>query len=236
MRIRLIVYLAISGILLSVLFAGLPPATTALSNQNGQPGKRPNATFNVSIVDFQFQPANLTIHIGDTVTWTNNSAMNHTSTSNTQVWDSGIILPGHTFSFTFNQLGVFPYHCAIHISMTGSITVVDLSTPLPTSTPTATDTQTPTHTPTATITPTHTPTATRTSSPTFTPTNTATGTLGPTFTDTATSTLGPSLTPTVTPTPTGTLFGTATPNLTTTPTPEAPNKEYIPVVMKAPAF
>lgn len=227
MRARLIVYLAMSGILLVALLSGVPSATTSLSNPNGQPGKRPNATFDVSIVNFQFQPASLTIHIGDTVTWTNNTAMtDHTSTSDTLVWDSGTLTPGQSFSFTFNSLGVFPYHCNIHHSMTASITVVDLSTPLVTAT----------LTPTVTRTPTHTPAATKTSTPTFTPTDTPTGTVGPTLTDTATSTPGPSLTPTDTPTPTETLTGSETPTLTPTPTatPEAQNKEFIPVVMKAP--
>lgn len=77
----------------------------------------------VSIVDFSFEPPALTINDGDIVTWTNNGAIIHTSTSNTGVWDSGILNPGNSFSFTFNGAGDYQYHCAIHTTMTGTITV-----------------------------------------------------------------------------------------------------------------
>jgi plastocyanin len=78
---------------------------------------------NVSIVDFQFIPQTDTVAVGDTVRWTNNGAVPHTSTSNSGVWNSGTLSPGQSFSFQFNSTGTFPYHCAIHTSMTGTIIV-----------------------------------------------------------------------------------------------------------------
>jgi len=80
-------------------------------------------THNVSIVDFQFIPQTDTVTVGDTVRWTNNGAVPHTSTSNSGVWNSGTLSPGQSFSFQFNSTGSFPYHCAIHPSMTGTIVV-----------------------------------------------------------------------------------------------------------------
>jgi plastocyanin len=67
----------------------------------------------------------LVISMGTTVTWTNTDAIAHTSTSDTGVWDSGILAPGQSFSFTFASTGTFPYHCAIHgaASMSGTIVV-----------------------------------------------------------------------------------------------------------------
>jgi hypothetical protein len=71
-----------------------------------------------------------TIPIGTRVTWTNNDPFDHTSTSDatpTPIWDSGFIAGGGSFSFTFTQAGVFPYHCIIHSTfpaMHGTITVV----------------------------------------------------------------------------------------------------------------
>jgi plastocyanin len=67
----------------------------------------------------------LVITAGTTVTWTNADSMAHTTTSDTGVWDSGILAPNGTFSFTFANAGTFPYHCTIHgaASMSGSITV-----------------------------------------------------------------------------------------------------------------
>jgi uncharacterized protein (TIGR03118 family) len=91
------------------------------------------ATTNVSIVDFGFQPADVTIKVGDTVTWTNTGSFTHTSTSGTTtggarhpdgLWDSGSILPGQTFSHTFSKAGVFPYYCTPHFtSMVGTVNV-----------------------------------------------------------------------------------------------------------------
>ena len=67
----------------------------------------------------------LVVAMGTTVTWTNNDSIAHTTTSDTGVWDSGILAPGQSFSFTFASTGTFPYHCAIHgaASMSGTIVV-----------------------------------------------------------------------------------------------------------------
>ncbi len=83
-----------------------------------------------------------TIPVGTRVTWTNNDLFTHTTTSDetpAPVWDSGFMAGGVSFSFTFTQVGVFPYHCAIHSltpAMHGTITVVAPPSPtgvLPTS-------------------------------------------------------------------------------------------------------
>jgi len=67
----------------------------------------------------------LVVAVGTPVTWTNTDAIAHTSTSDTGVWDSGILSPGQSFTFTFAQAGTYPYHCAIHgaASMSGTIVV-----------------------------------------------------------------------------------------------------------------
>jgi plastocyanin len=75
---------------------------------------------------FQFVPATLTIRLGTTVTWTNATSTPHTSTSDAISpvrWDSGVINPEGTFSFTFTQGGTLHFHCSIHPSMHGTITV-----------------------------------------------------------------------------------------------------------------
>jgi len=77
----------------------------------------------VTIADFQFTPASMQVAQGTTVTWTNNGPANHTSTSDTGAWDSGVLAPGKSFSFKFNTPGTFTYHCTIHPNMKGTITV-----------------------------------------------------------------------------------------------------------------
>lgn len=70
-----------------------------------------------------FSPGNLEVDAGTTVTWTNTDSVSHTSTSNASGWDSGIISPGRQFSFTYQTPGTFPYHCAIHPGMVGTVVV-----------------------------------------------------------------------------------------------------------------
>ncbi len=141
----------------------------------------PPVTVAVSIEDFDFNPQSITVNVGTTVRWTNTGGATHTSTSDTAVWDSGNLGTGQQFSFTFNSVGSFPYHCNIHPSMTGTINVIagcaptPTNTPLPTNTftntpiPTNTNTNTPTNTP---VPPTNTPINTNTSVPTNTNTPT----------------------------------------------------------------
>jgi plastocyanin len=77
----------------------------------------------VSIVDFAFQPGTLTVSVGARVTWTNTGQATHTTSANGGQWDSGLLSPGSTFSFTFSSAGSFAFHCNVHPSMTGTITV-----------------------------------------------------------------------------------------------------------------
>ncbi len=75
---------------------------------------------------FSFSPATMTVKVGTTVIWTNNASVPHTSTSDAGsavTWDSGLINPGSTFSFTFTRAGTFAYHCNVHAYMHGSIVV-----------------------------------------------------------------------------------------------------------------
>ena len=57
------------------------------------------------------------------MTWTNDGGVIHTTTSTDGLWDSGILDPGGTFSFTFDEAGTFEYLCSLHPSMVGTIVV-----------------------------------------------------------------------------------------------------------------
>ncbi|MBV9174250.1 MAG: cupredoxin domain-containing protein [Chloroflexi bacterium] len=78
----------------------------------------------VTIQKFAFSPASMTIHAGDSVTWTNNDAVAHTTTSDDKSsWDSKEIQPNTTFTHTFSQPGTYTYHCSVHPFMKGTIEV-----------------------------------------------------------------------------------------------------------------
>ncbi len=87
-------------------------------------------THNIDITLTQFNPPLLTINVGDTVVWRNNSFLQHTVTSGNScspnsIFNSGVMDPDVVFSYTFNATGSFPYFCILHClaGMRGTITV-----------------------------------------------------------------------------------------------------------------
>jgi plastocyanin len=101
------------------------------------------ATSAATISGFAFHPNPIVVTAGDTVTWTNNDPVGHTVTANGASFASGTIANGASFSHTFGVVGSFPYHCSIHPTMTGTVTVNAAPTPPPTAPPTAPPTRTP---------------------------------------------------------------------------------------------
>jgi plastocyanin len=80
----------------------------------------------VAIVDFAFQPALIIVGVGDTVEWTNTGNAKHTVDSDTEIFESDILNQGETFRYTFNDPGIFPYHCDIHPHMRGMVVVTGM--------------------------------------------------------------------------------------------------------------
>ncbi len=88
--------------------------------------------FDPANADNAYSPREMTVPVGTTIRWVNNDTQAHTVTSGTSngtvaspdgVFDSGFLNPGETFTYTFDETGVFDYHCTPHPWMTGTITV-----------------------------------------------------------------------------------------------------------------
>lgn len=123
----------------AVLADSPAPGASGAAGASGAPAGSGAAGGNaISIVQKTFQPANLSVHVGDTVTWTVTQAIGdpHSVTSGSykdtnnagKVFDSGIKLKsnGDSFSFKFTTAGSFAYFCAVHPdTMSGTITVTD---------------------------------------------------------------------------------------------------------------
>jgi amicyanin len=77
----------------------------------------------VSITDFKFNPATLTVPVGTTVTWTNQDEEPHTIAAKDGSFHSPGMDTHGTYSFTFTTPGSFEYICSIHPFMTGSVVV-----------------------------------------------------------------------------------------------------------------
>jgi plastocyanin len=89
----------------------------------GGPATAPSTI--VKIENFSFQPRQLTIAAGTTVTWENGDDIPHTATADgdTPLFDSGPLDTDEKYSFTFLHPGKYPYYCKVHPHMTGIIVV-----------------------------------------------------------------------------------------------------------------
>jgi len=90
-------------------------------------------TGTIRVLDNSFSPRNVTIALGDSVTWRWDGNMSHSVTQGTtpnasqdpiRLFDSGEQTSG-TFGFRFTNAGTVPYFCRPHFSadMKGTITV-----------------------------------------------------------------------------------------------------------------
>ncbi len=78
----------------------------------------------VAITGFAFVAPTITVKVGTKVTWTNTDPTAHTVTfDDASITGSGNLPTGVTFDNTFTAAGTFTYHCKIHPTMTGTVTV-----------------------------------------------------------------------------------------------------------------
>ncbi len=109
--------------------ASLAPAASPSAAAPASPSAPASGSASsISIKDFAYSPASLTVAVGATVTWTNDEDALHTITSGTpdartDMFDSGEIDTGVEFPVTFDEAGTFPFFCDRHEFMRGEITV-----------------------------------------------------------------------------------------------------------------
>lgn len=78
-----------------------------------------------SALSWEMSPPQLTIHVGDTVTWFNAGTLAHAILADDGSFQSpGLLNPGDTWSYTFTSPGTFSYHCSPHPWMKGTVIVL----------------------------------------------------------------------------------------------------------------
>jgi|SRR5918999_158620 amicyanin len=78
----------------------------------------------VSMEGIAFEPAEVTVAVGDTVTWTNNDSVPHDVTADSfSSGEAGGMAGGDTFEHTFEEAGSFDYVCTVHPGMDGTVVV-----------------------------------------------------------------------------------------------------------------
>jgi len=76
----------------------------------------------IVIKDLKFTPATVNIRVNETVTWRNEDSVLHDITMDNGLFDVDLEA-SESFSYIFNQSGIYDYHCDIHPSMKGRVVV-----------------------------------------------------------------------------------------------------------------
>ena len=89
--------------------------------------ERQSSNRHITISGFAFGPALLEVVAGETVTWVNDDGAPHSvALANGKTSDT--VMPGSSYSATFERAGAFDYLCSIHPYMAGKIVVTDRQT------------------------------------------------------------------------------------------------------------
>jgi plastocyanin len=83
----------------------------------------PGTTHTVVMEGTRFEPEILTVRPGDKVVWINRDFFPHTATAQNGTFDSRSIAPERSWQFRPKKSGVFPYFCAFHPTMKGTLRV-----------------------------------------------------------------------------------------------------------------
>ena len=122
MRHRLGLALAAAILIIGIAASGgcgkTPAKTVTPPAGDTGAGKK---TFIVTIKNFTFTPAKLTIPVESRVKWVNQDSGQHAVLG--KPLDSGPINTGEAYSYQFMSAGTFPYHCSIHPYMEGVVVV-----------------------------------------------------------------------------------------------------------------
>jgi plastocyanin len=89
------------------------------------PRVTPSAQPRVEVVDYGYSPQQVTVHLGASITWTNDGNDGHDVTGSGPggEWRSGPLAPSERYTREFNLTGTFDYVCTIHPEMRGRVIV-----------------------------------------------------------------------------------------------------------------
>jgi plastocyanin len=115
-------FLVMLGILVSVVFQFAPVSSVWAGDAM------------IMIEPRAFSPQVTTIHVGDQVTWSNHDNVEHyltsagpagkpVATTVEELEFHYLLAPENDYSHSFTTPGIYPYYCAIHLGMSGTVVV-----------------------------------------------------------------------------------------------------------------
>lgn len=108
---------------------GESPTETPVAEPTEEPTQEPAdepgepEEISIPIQGFAYRPAEITVPVGTTITWTNMDSAPHTATADDGSWNTGTLGQGESASITFDTPGTYPYFCAVHPSMRATVIV-----------------------------------------------------------------------------------------------------------------
>jgi plastocyanin len=106
------------------------PTREPISDESAEPTREPVATIDIveppgdPLEVWGYDPTELTVNVGDTVTFTNAGRIEHTATATNGDFDTGKLATDASWNVTFDEPGTIEYYCIPHPWMEGAITVV----------------------------------------------------------------------------------------------------------------
>lgn len=116
------VYIIAPCLLLALVALAAPRGVSAASSEAGASGVEITG-IQVTIDNFSFTPATVTVKPGTQITWQNRDDIPHKVVSSDNLFKSKTLDTDDKFTFTFTQPGTYVYFCSIHPKMTGKIVV-----------------------------------------------------------------------------------------------------------------
>lgn len=121
-RLPLALALAVAAVVLAACSSSPSTSATSTTSASGTPGAGHTAT--ITIRNFAFSPATLTVAPGTVVKVFNEDMVTHTLTASKGQFNTGDIAAGQSKTFTAPTVeGTYAYLCAIHTYMNGTLVV-----------------------------------------------------------------------------------------------------------------
>jgi plastocyanin len=119
--------------LLAALVSALALSTTALADASVEMTEGSQSDIN----SWGFTPPEVTVNMGESITWTNSGSIAHTATATGGQFDTGNLAPGESKSITLSTAGTFAYQCTPHPWMKGAVTILAAAAAAPAPAPAA---------------------------------------------------------------------------------------------------
>ena len=81
---------------------------------DAEAASRKPVTHTITVDSVRFDPADLTVNVGDSIVWVNKDILAHTATTLKPGFDSKVIQPGKSWRYTVKKKGEFAYTCSFH--------------------------------------------------------------------------------------------------------------------------